>query len=285
MNELIKQGKRVALVVLGALFSSIAINFFVKSEGLLSGGFSGISMLLSRLFSDFLHLQVSFSWFYLAFNAIPTLLVLKYVGKKFTLYSVLHILLVSLFTSILPVIKLSDDRLLGCLFGGMVSACGMLFTLRASACTGGTDFIAIWLSNKYHRAFWNETLIMNAAVLLISGRIYGLESSLYSVVYQATATVALNMFHNRYKLVTLHIFTDKPDEVSAAILQRIRHGITKIDGIGMYSHQPHTLLYIVAWGYQVNLLLSIIRKVDDKAFVNEMKSSRVIGNYYQEPYD
>lgn len=281
----LKDLRRLALVSLGAFSSALSIKIFASAHGLLSGGFTGVSILLSRVFSDFLGIQISFGIIYMTLNIFPTLLVFRYVGKKFTIFSLVNVVLVSLFSDLIPVFYVTDDMLLVCVFGGMLAGAGSLLALRANASGGGTDFIAIFFSNKYNKPFWNYVLIFNACILSISGLIYGLELSLYSIIYQFTSTQLVNVFHNRYKLVTLSIITEVPEEVSQAILAESRHGITRFDGVGMYSKTPKTMLYMVVNAFEVEKIVHIIKHVDQKVFINESKSRRVVGNFHQQPFD
>lgn len=281
----LKDLRRLALVSLGAFSSALSIKIFASAHGLLSGGFTGVSILLSRVFSDFLGIQISFGIIYMILNIFPTLLVFRYVGKKFTIFSLVNVVLVSLFSDLIPVFYVTDDMLLVCVFGGMLAGAGSLLALRANASGGGTDFIAIFFSNKYNKPFWNYVLIFNACILSISGLIYGLELSLYSIIYQFTSTQLVNVFHNRYKLVTLSIITEVPEEVSQAILAESRHGITRFDGVGMYSKTPKTMLYMVVNAFEVEKIVHIIKHVDQKVFINESKSRRVVGNFHQQPFD
>ena len=276
--------KRTILVSSGALLSAIALKIFAESSGLLSGGFSGLSLLLSRLLGDN-DINLSFGVIYLSLNVIPTILVFKYVGKKFTLFSLLHVILMSILTDVLPSITITDDLLLIAIFGGILSAFGSLLTLKGDACGGGVDFIAIFYSNKYNKPMWNYVLIFNGFLLLIAGTLYDMESAMYSIIFQFSNTQIINSFHTRYKLVTLHIITSLPDEVAASILEETRHGITKLEGIGMYTGSNRAILYTVLNAFEVEAVMRIVKKTDPNVFINQTKSMGIVGNFQQRPYD
>lgn len=277
--------RSIVMVSFGAFLSACAINMFVHNANLVPSGFSGLSLLISRVLNQFLGINIPFSYIYYLLNLPATILVYKYVGKKFTRYSILNIVLFGIFTQLIPNIKITDDIILLCIFGGTINAFGSLLALEGNASAGGTDFIAIYAANKYQKSTWNYVLIFNAVVILISGLIFDVDAALYSIVYQFTSTMLINMYHSRYKVVTLNIVTEYPEAVSEAILAVTRHGITRLDGMGVYKHENRSLLYLVCGEFEVKAIVHAIKKADSKSFINEYKSRRVIGNYYLKPLE
>ena len=284
-RNIVSDLKRLGLVSLGALLSAVAIRIFVSTNGILPGGFTGIAVLTNRLTGDFLNINVPFALVFWALNIPPTLLVFKSVGRKFTILSMINIFLVGFLVDMMPLFWVTHDILLVVLFGGLLAGCGSVLTLRASASGGGSDFIAICFSNKYHKPFWNYVFACNAVLILISGLIYGVELALYSVVYQFVVTQVINLFHNRYKLVTLSIITAIPEEVSNAVFAVSQRGITRFDGVGMYSKNQKSMLYMVVSEVEAENIIKLVKEVDQEVFISESKSRRVVGNFYQKPFD
>lgn len=284
-----KFGKRdikvLIMIVLSAFGYSIAMKAFVEAGSLFPGGFAGLSRLFSTCLNEFLGINISFSIIYLLLNIFPTILVYRYVGKKFTIYSVLQYSLTSIFTSILPSFPLTKDLLLIAVFGGILHGFSISIALRSGASSGGTDFLAIFFANKYNKSTWNYVMGANAIVLLTVGVLFSWEQALYSIIYQFCNTQVVSALHNRYKLDTLYIVTKKPEEVSSAILKTCRHGITRMNGEGMYSHSDVSLLMMTANEYQIEAIVAAVRGIDDKAFITVNKTEKIIGNYYQVPLD
>ncbi|NLC54613.1 MAG: YitT family protein [Erysipelothrix sp.] len=277
--------KNIFLVIVGATLTAMGIRFFVEAMQLLPSGFNGMSWLIVRVAKEFFNVSLSFSIIYFTLNVIPAIFVYKHIGRKFTILSLVHVSLVSILTTVLPVVHVTDDILLVCIFGGLFAASGTLASLKANASAGGTDFIAIYFSNKLNRPIWNYILAFNGGVLLISGLLFGIEAALYSIVYQFTSTQLINVFHDRYRLTALHIITKYPDEVSKNILSNVRRGVTAIDAIGKYSGSKQTLLYLVVSSQEADMLIKTVRKVDPLVFISETKTNRVYGNFYQQPFE
>ena len=94
--------QRILLVVLGAVVMAWNIRIFVRAGDMIPGGFNGLSLLIQSIFSTFLHVDLPFSLINLILNAIPAIVSFKFIGKKFTLYSCLMIVLSSVLTDLLP---------------------------------------------------------------------------------------------------------------------------------------------------------------------------------------
>ncbi len=277
--------KNIVLVFFGALLTSFGLNVFVASKNLLPAGFTGVATLVVRVFSEFFNINISFSLLYLILNLFPAMFVFKYIGKKFTVLSLLHVVLVSFFTFILPKFSVTNDTLLVCIFGGVFQAFGSLLSLKANASSGGTDFIAIYFSNRYNRSLWNYVLIFNGFILSLSGLLFDIEPALYSIIYQFTSTQIVNAFHDRYHLRALLIITKNPDLISEKVFSLTRRGITEFVGEGKYTKSNQSMLYMVVGANEVDMIIKNIKETDKNAFISDLKINRVIGNFYQKPFE
>lgn len=286
MNQQQKKDiKTMLMVILSALVYAFSIKVFVRAGALFPGGFTGVSLLFTRYMLDYQGINIPFGVVYALLNIIPTILVYKYVGKRFALFSVLQYALVSLFTLILPTITLTADIILIAVFGGIIGGFGISLALNANASTGGTDFIAIYASNKTRVETWSYIMYGNMVVILLAGFLFGWEKALYSIVYQFCSTYIVSQRHMRFKLRALNLITDFPDDVCASIYKISRHGITRIWGEGGYSHQSKCMLYMVVNAFEVDEVVEAAKRADAKVFISISSSERVIGNYYQKPLD
>jgi Uncharacterized conserved protein len=276
---------RFIFILISALISALSISIFVESGNLFPGGFAGISMLIVRVANDYFSIKLSFGVLYLLLQIVPTIIVYRYVGKQFTIFSVLQYTMVSLFTTLIPTITITEDILLIAVFGGIISGFAVSMALKQDASSGGTDFIAIYFANKYNISTWNYVMILNAGILCIAGVIFGWTTALYSIIYQFCNIQMVNLVHDRYKLSTLMIISDHSDEVKKAIFNACRHGITIIDGEGGYSQREKKVLFMTINTYEMNGVVEAIKEVDKDVFINIYKSERIIGNYRQKPLE
>lgn len=280
-----KHLKTTIMIIFSAVISALALKVFISAGGLFPGGFGGLAVLISRLVYREFGIDIPFGLLYISFNIIPTYMVYKYVGKWFTRYSVMQYALVSILVWIIPEFDITYDIVLIAIFGGILSGISASLALAANASGGGTDFIAIYISNKTNAPAWQYILYGNSVLLLVAGLLFGWEKALYSIIYQYVSTQVVNSMHQRYKLMSLRLFTDKPDEIIEAVLKTTRHGITKLWGEGGYSKQPKCMLYMVVNAFEVEEIVQIAQSVDSKVFIDISKTERVLGNYYRKPLE
>lgn len=270
-------------VIVGALIMAVNIKTFVRAGNLFPGGFTGLTVMIQRIADEYFNVAVSYSLINILLNAIPAVIGYKTIGKRFTFYSCLMIVLTGFFVDLLPSRPLTYDPLLIAVFGGIFNGVGISFALKGRASSGGTDFIAVYLSDKLRAPAWNYVLGLNAVMLVVAGLLFDWNQALYSIIFQFVSTQIVNALHVRYKKVTVHIITSKPDDLSEKLMIYTHHGITRFEGHGCYSNQPRTLLYTVISTEELKEVIRFVHLVDDKAFINVMKTNSLEGRFYQEP--
>ncbi|MCR5663416.1 MAG: YitT family protein [Oscillospiraceae bacterium] len=280
-----RDGKRTVIVLLASFLFALNIKTFVRAGDLFPGGVTGLSLLIQRLAAKFLGLELPFALINILLNAFPVYVGFRFVGKKFTLLSLLVIVVSSLLTDLLPAYPITSDPLLIAIFGGIVSGVSISICLSADATSGGTDFIAIYLSQKRGAESWNLILGFNVVVLSVAGFFFGWDAALYSIIYQYVSTQTLHVVYRDYQKQTLFVVTKKPQEVSDAIHIASHHGATVSDVVGSHSHAPYKMVYSVVSGADVKTALQSVKDVDPEAFVNSIRSTEVRGNFYMRPKD
>jgi uncharacterized membrane-anchored protein YitT (DUF2179 family) len=265
------------------------LNTFVNAGGLLPGGFTGLALLIKESALRFAGLEAPFSILLYALNAVPAVISFRYIGKKFTLYSCLMIFLSGILTDWMPTMFIErlhlHDTYLSAIFGGILNAVSITLCLLADATSGGTDFIAIFISEKYHRDAWHYIFAGNCVILILAGHLFTIDKALYSIIFQFTTTAALRYLYRGYQQKTLLIVTNMPDEVYAFIRDRMRHGATLLTGIGMYKMETRTMIYSVVAANQVRALVAGIRKIDPPAFINILNTEQLSGRFRKPPKD
>lgn len=274
----------LAVIISGIMQASI-IQIFMQPLNLLSSGFTGVAILLERGTSTYLDFSFSTSFGMLALNIPVALICSKSISRRFTLFSLLQVLVSSFFLSILDLSPLFVDTSLNIIFGGLLYGIMTVIALKANASTGGTDFIALYVSNKIGKSIFNYVFIFNVIILLVFGSMFGWENAGYSILFQFISTKTIETFYNRYARVTLQITTSKPDEVIKALITTHRHGISRIDGIGGYSGKPISLLHTVVSGYEEEEIVALIRSLDNNIIVNTLKTQNFHGGFYIKPIE
>lgn len=275
----------IILVLMGSLFSAIAITSFVRVGNLVPSGMSGLSMLILMESQTRLGITLSYGLIYLTLNAILISFIFNKLGKRFLFLSILHVMMTSFLVEAMPPLSITHDEVLIPIFGGILNGLGSSLALKANGSAGGTDFIAIYFSMVRNKPQWNKIMFFNATLLIYSGWQYNWDLAFYSIIYQIISTKIIDTYHDRYKLSSLNIITTQPKEVSEAILKTTRHGITQTDGMGVFKQQPCSILYLVANDFEVSDIVNAIKATDEKAFIEISSVDRIEGNYRQKPLD
>ena len=216
-------------------------------------------------------------------NAIPVYIGFRFIGKKFTMYSCLMIVLTSVLTDIIPGYAITYDTLLISIFGGLINGFVIGLCLHMNATTGGTDFIAIYLSEKKEIDSWNVVLGINVVILAAAGVLFGWDKALYSIIFQYTSTQVVHILYRKYQHETLFIVTNKATEVYEVISKMSNHGATIMEGEGSYEHQERKIVYSVVSSAQSKSIIREVKKADPHAFVNAIKTEQIAGRFYQKP--
>jgi uncharacterized membrane-anchored protein YitT (DUF2179 family) len=281
--------KRLTLILLGSVLFAFNLNTFVHAGSLIPGGFTGLALLIQECCLRFAGIRVPFSVINYAFNAVPAFISFKFIGKKFTLYSCLMIIVSSLLTDFMPSLFIEfiqlHDTLLSAVFGGILNAFAISLCLSADATSGGTDFIAVFFAEKYRRDTWNYIFAGNCLILAAAGFLFTLDKALYSIIFQFTTTMALSFFYRGYQQRTLLIITGKPDEICALIYEESGHGVTALDGTGLYTKEKRKLLYSVVSAGEADRLVTNIKKIDPGSFTNVLKTESITGKFHIRPKD
>lgn len=277
--------KRILLCILAGVLMSANIRTFVNTGGILPGGFSGLTLLLQSICDKFFGFKVPYAVFYILLNLFPITLGFRKIGKKFTIYSCITILLVAFLTDLFPAYVITSDILLASVFGGLFNGLAISICLAAGATSGGTDFISIYISEKYKVDAWNYILIFNACILVCDGFLFGWDKALYSIIFQYVSTQVINASYKRYKKNTLFIVTDHPRAIAELIDRITRHGATELEAVGMYEGKARSIIYSVIDSDELKLIMREIHNVDESAFVNVLRTDHLVGRFYMRPKD
>lgn len=293
---------RYAVLAAASFVCALTYRTFVDWGGLYPGGATGLSILIQRLAQRACDLagmdfKVPFTPISFILNSIPAYIGFKYIGKGFTMRSVAVIVMTSIFTDLMPVgfiesmisaadlARVKSDPFLTSLFGGIMFGFGMSLCLRFQTSTGGTDFIAIYLSEKKGRETWNFILALNASIILCGAFEFGWSGALYSIIYQFIHTQVVHLMYRAYQHQTLMIVTSRPSKVCEAIYRLCHHGATVIEARGGYSGEKKGIVYSVVSADDTARIYALCKTIDKDAFIGAMSTSRVMGRFYLRPRD
>ncbi len=285
-SPLREAGLRMLVIMVYSVIVALNFKSFVQAGDLFPGGFTGLTRLLQRCAQEYWKITLPFAPLNLLFNAIPAAVSLKLIGKRFTMYSCLAIVFSSFFTDMIPAVPVTEDILLICVFGGLVNGFAISLCLQVRITSGGTDFIAIALAERKNINAWNYIFCGNVVMLMVAGALFGWDRALYSIIFQFTSTQVVRMMDPDGRRMTLFIVTgrEKAGGVCAQI-QDTRHTATLIEGVGLYNGEPCVMIYSVVGSNQLRRLTRKVKQADPHAFVNVIRTEKLMGNFYRDPRD
>ena len=257
------------LIIVGTGLMGTAITSCFDAAGMVTGGFSGIAILVKSwtngLYGDGIPL-----WFTnLALNVPLFILATKIKGFDFVKKALLGDLSLTIWLAILPEWKLSVDLLLVALYGGLLQGIGIGFVFLGGGTTGGTDLLAA-IIQKYlkHYSIAQIMQFVDGAVVIVGMYVFGVERALYAIIAVFLVTKVSDGIIEGLKFSkSVYIVTDKPDEVARMVIEDMDRGITGISAKGMYSGEDKLMLFCVVGKKELVQLKEKIDEIDEKAFV------------------
>jgi len=268
--------KNIFFILIGTLLSSIGINMFIVHAKLLSGGVSGIALIIQYL--------TKFPAGYTIFLLNIPLLILSYkkVNLRFTIFTIIGTVSLSLFLVLTYAIKNIlhiNDPLLLSLYGGVLNGLGMGIVFSNHGSTGGLDIISVIVKKKYDNfEIGHISFIVNFFIVAIGAIFFGLTSALYTLVSMYITSYMVDKTikgFNRQKMVL--IVTDKVEEVSKEIMTTLKRGVTLLHGEGAYTKKSKKVLYSIVSLTQLPQLKLIVHQIDENAFISILDVAEVHG--------
>ncbi len=254
----------VFLLTLGAVIFALSVVVFQAPFEIAPGGITGIAIILNALIGTPIGLII------LLGNIPIQILAYRMLGGWKVIAATIYAVAVeSLLIDILPAIPpISEDRFLNAVFGGIIGGIGAALVLRAGGTLGGSATLGRILQARYGIPLSSSTLYTDGLVVIAAGLAFGLEGTLYAIVALfvggATTDYALE---GPSVIRTAVIITDHPQEVADSIIKELGRGVTGWDAKGMFTDQPHTVLYVTLGRAEVNTLKRIVTSVDSSAFL------------------
>ncbi|RZT23225.1 uncharacterized membrane-anchored protein YitT (DUF2179 family) [Fictibacillus sp. BK138] len=272
----INEMKTIFFIIVGAILNAISLNMFLIPAKVYASGFTGVSQLISSLLEN-TAFPISTGILYLIFNIPVTVLGWMKVGKSFTIYSFLSVIMITFFLEIIPITVVSTDILLNAVFGGVIAALGVGVTLKYGASTGGLDIIAMVLSRMKNKPIGGYFFILNGLIIMAAGFLFGWEKALYTLVALYVSSRVIDAVHTRHEKLTAMIVTKKGKEIQEAIHGRMVRGITIIPAKGAFSNHDKEMLMIVITRYELYDLELVLKEVDPNAFTNIIHTQGIYG--------
>ncbi len=282
---------RVTLaMIIGTLIYCFSVVFILDLGEFYAGGVTGVSQLLSRILQK-LGVTVSKSIFIALFNIPLFVIGFRGVSKKFAYLSLGSILVQVISVYGFEVMRdkagldlfaksLGDEKIILAIFGGLMCGIGSGISLRSGASTGGLDIISQYLSFKKNMSFTSVSLTIDAIIITLGGVVAGdVRIAVYTLIRLIIHILVLDRIHTVYNFMKIQVVSPKKEELRQELLARFNHGMTIYKAQGGYTGQDLYVIEIIVSSFEVADYKTVIKKVDQKAFISVAAVKEIDGNF------
>ena len=266
--------------ILGAAIMAFGISSFLLPNQLSSGGFSGIATITYYLFNIPMGIMI------FVLN-IPLFLFAEYkIGKEFFVKSIVGTTSLSIFIDVFDKYPpITEDRFLACIYGGVIIGLGTAVILKVNSSTGGTEIITNIIKA------YNPHISMSRYLTIIDIFVVGLNMIFFKEIeiglYSAIAIYLYGqlidiVFEGVYYTKLLFIISDKNEEISDAIKEEAKKGVTGLYGKGMYSNTQKMVLICAASRGDIVKIKNIAKNIDERCFIIVSNAREVLGKGFKE---
>ena len=268
-----------------ALLAALDYELFVFPNAFAPSGLNGICTMIQYVSG------ISVGYLSLLINIPLALVVYFKVSKPIAARSMVYVVVFSVGLLILDKVDMSafaystangTSHILGPLTAGLIMGYIYAILMKASAYTGGTDFVAAIIHNKNpEKSVYVLSFVMNALVAVSSYFVYDfkMEPVLLCILYSfATSTMAERFLKNGRSAVRFEIVTNYPEEISKEIISKLHHTATVFPAKGMYNGKEVDIVMCVVNNSQMGALSQIVKNYPH-TFAIMSQVTEVMGNF------
>ena len=261
-------------IAAGTLLMAFAINCAFVPADLVTGGFSGLAIVIR----DLAGLPI---WLMSALLNVPLFFAAIWKkGFRFVSKALFGAAALSVFLAAVPELSVTGgDVFLSALFGGVFQGAGLGLVFSAGGTTGGTDMMAVLLKGALPAFSAAQILqVLDGLVVLTGAGVFGLQKALYAVVaIVITARVTDMLLEGLNFAKAAYIISDHAEEIAESLLHKLARGVTGIPARGMYSGVRRDMLFCTVGKKQIHALKEFVSEIDPEAFMIILDAREVLG--------
>ena len=260
---------------------ALAYNLFLLPHHIVPGGAGGVAMILNYFFAMPVGLTI------LVINIPLFVIGIKTLGRTYGVKSILGIaassLLIDGFTYVLHLGPATDNKILACIFGGIMLGAGLGLVFRGGGSTGGSDIVGQVLTRYTNLSTGTAILVVDFVVITAAGICFGqFEAALYGYLNLYLQTRAIDLVLEGLSYTrALFVISDSADAVAQAITTKMNRGATVLNATGAYSQEKRDMVFSVMAKREVPKAREIVREVDSRAFVVITDVYEVLGEGFK----
>lgn len=266
---------KIIQTIIFSLIFAIGINFFIAPAEILSSGMSGIVQIFEHIFNN-----LSYSVIYFLCNVPGIILSIIFLGKRFTILSVISIVTVTIATFVMPERQITEDILVNCIFGGLLMGYGAGGMLKHHSSNGGLDIYGMLVYQAFGINFAKFSLIIDVIICLVAAYFFGLEIALFTILSIAVRILTLNFVYRNHAKLTVWIVGENLDTLDEYITIKLKRGSTIFtEAKGGYSRAKKQVIMTTLDQIEYQHLVDNLDKYGKNIFITTTNTSHIHGNY------
>lgn len=268
-------------ITLGCLIASSSINLFLVPSHLLTGGATGIAIIVYYLANLPIGLQT------FLYN-IPLLAAAwKTLGKGYTFDVVVG---TAIFSACLDATRFLNsyapvnDYMLAAIFGGVFNGIGYGIVFRMNGSTGGFDILGAIIKKYYSLNMGGVIFAFNCIIMLIAAFLFGVAPAMLTLICMFTNAMITDKviagFNSRKAVL---IVSNQTALIAEGIMTEIGRGVTFLHGQGAFTHKERNVVMAVVSLTQVAKVKIIAHAIDPAAFMIIISANEVMGPGFTMP--
>lgn len=283
-------GKKVvlkySLILCGAFLYSLSISLVLSPNNLAPGGISGVAIIINYVTG----FPIGIMTFILNLPLLA-ISIFKF-GKSFFASTMFALAAGSVFTDMLAgFAPLTDDYILAAIAGAALNGIGLGIIFRCGSTSGGTDIIVRLLKLKFpYMGAGMLFAVTDMFIVAASGIVFtNIEAAMYAAICVILAGIIMDkVLYGTDAAKLVYIISDKNQEITRAILDKLDIGVTFIDGKGAYSNMRKDIILCAMKKRRLPQVRELIKETDSNAFLIITSATEVVGlgfkSYYDEKY-
>ena len=266
-KKTIKNLSDACLIMAGVLSAGFGLKGFLIENGFIDGGVMGISLLTNSQTSLPLSLLI------ILFNIPFLILGYRQISKTFSLKSILAITALAIVVAVIPYPKITSDKVLVAVFGGVFLGGGIGLTIRGGGVIDGTEVLAIYLSKKISLTVGDFILLFNIMIFSVAAYLLSMEVAMYSILtYLAASKMVDFILEGIEEYTGVTIISTHSQQIMHIIQNKLGRGLTVYSGRKGFgksglSNQNVDIIFTVITRLEINRLTSEITLIDPRAFI------------------
>lgn len=280
-----KMIKEYIIITLGVILMSISISIFYEPNKLVTGGVTGLAIILRQLSSQYIGYAIPIWLTNIVMNVPLFAIGLKLFGLKNltkTIYATTALSLSLYITVFLPPF-ITEDLILVSIFGGVLSGSGLGLVFRCMATTGGSDMAASIINRHIKHVSTSKIMfLIDSTIILFGFFVFGATKAMYAIIIVFISTKVIDAIQEGLSFAkAAFIISEYSEEISHIIMQEIQRGITGLEGKGMYTKKTKNVLLCVVSNKEIVRIKELVYKADKNAFVIVADVREVLGEGFK----